>query len=136
MLKQVLLKGSSTFVCPKDDLIKMGKLFLKRLTFLFIYCRLLNTTAIGMCLNNSNEDLKSNMKTNTSETPPNTNNVIIFGVYVLVTTMFGIIGIASYKRLKKNKGNFRVVCKHFLFTICRILLYMCKKNEREREREF
>lgn len=44
------------------------------------------------------------MKTNTSETLPNTNNVIIFVVYAFVTTMIAIIGIVSIKRLKKNKG--------------------------------
>lgn len=60
-----------------------------------------------MCLNNfKSEDSISKQETDTSETRSNINKVIIFVVYVFVSIMIGIIGIAVYKTLNKKKGNF------------------------------
>lgn len=60
-----------------------------------------------MCLNNfKSEDSISKQETDTSETCSNINKVIIFVVYVFVSIMIGIIGIAVYKTLNKKKGNF------------------------------
>lgn len=62
-----------------------------------------------MCLNNSrSEDSISKKDTNTSKTHSNIDKVIIFAIFVFLSIMTGIIGIALYKRLNNRKGKFHI----------------------------
>lgn len=66
-----------------------------------------------MGLNNfKSEDSRSNMETNTSETPSKMNKIIISAVcalVIIVTIVIGIIGFAFYKRISKNTGILKIV---------------------------
>lgn len=68
-----------------------------------------------MCLNNSKSE-DSKPETDTSETRSNINKVIIFVVYVFVSIMIGIIGIAVYKTLNKKKGKTKMQTDEILLT--------------------
>lgn len=106
-LSKLWEKSQNTLSSSKSEWLTQVSLVL--VNIYFFYCRICNSTALEMCLNNSkSEDSISKQETDTSETRSNINKVIIFVVYVFVSIMIGIIGFAVYKTLKKKKGNFNL----------------------------
>lgn len=87
--------------------------------YFFIHCRICNFTTLEMCLNNSkSEDSRSKQETNSSEIRSNIKKVIVFVVYVVLSIMIGIIGIAFYKRLHKKEGNFNTYKNYSPVSTC------------------
>lgn len=108
--------------------------------YFLIHCRMCSSTTLEMCLNNSrSEDSISKKDTNTSKTHSNIDKVIIFAIFVFLSIMTGIIGIALYKRLNNRKGKFHIYWKYrsfFLHATFIVEINRCReKREREWERE-
>lgn len=118
-LSKLWEKSQNTLSSSKSEWLTQVSLVLVNIYF-FFHCRICNSTALEMCLNNSkSEDSISKQETDTSETRSNINKVIIFVVYVFVSIM---IGIAVYRTLINRKGNFNLYQNYSSFFYMPLLM--------------